>query len=144
MVSASGNNATTNPAFPAAAPCAIAVGSHGPGGVISGYSNGGSWVDLVAPGEGMESSFPLSNGATMNGTSMAAPMVAGAAALLRAKQPSLTVRAVATHLAQGAAASTPTVTGQPLAGALDPVNALASLAARTPVGSTAKLVEDHC
>ncbi|MFN3430834.1 MAG: S8 family serine peptidase, partial [Candidatus Sericytochromatia bacterium] len=54
------------------------------------FSNHGvSWVDLAAPGEGILSTLPnhdntikVKHYGTMNGTSMATPMVAGGAAML--------------------------------------------------------------
>jgi tetratricopeptide (TPR) repeat protein len=50
----------------------------------AGFSNPGSWVDKAAPGEGITSSFPGGLYATWSGTSMAAPLAAGTAALVRA------------------------------------------------------------
>jgi subtilisin family serine protease len=62
---------------------AITVGSTGQDDSRSYYSNFGTCLDLFAPGEGILSSFATSDSATfsMSGTSMSAPMAAGAAAL---------------------------------------------------------------
>jgi subtilisin family serine protease len=55
---------------------------------FSGY--GSKSVDLAAPGEGICSTYPTSSYRSLDGTSMAAPFVSGAAAMLRAKDPGLT------------------------------------------------------
>ncbi|MFC1888452.1 S8 family peptidase [Thermodesulfobacteriota bacterium] len=58
----------------------------------TGFSNfGRASVDLAAPGKGVLSTTPNNNYADMDGTSMSAPMVAGAAGLVLAHDPSLTV-----------------------------------------------------
>lgn len=65
----------------------------------SAFSNYGSWCDLAAPGERIYSTY-LRSGATntyafLDGTSMASPVVAAVAAMVRAANPSLTATQVA-------------------------------------------------
>ena len=51
------------------------------------FGNKGAWVDFVAPGSQISSTFAYDQRATISGTSMATPMVAGTAALVRALPP---------------------------------------------------------
>ena len=53
------------------------------------YSNFGPGVDLAAPGTGIFSTVPPGGTATKQGTSMAAPQVSGAAALIMSMNPTL-------------------------------------------------------
>ena len=55
---------------------------------------GGTTVDIGAPGESILSTTPLNTFSIFDGTSMAAPQVSGAAALLWAQNPNLTVQQV--------------------------------------------------
>ena len=92
VVAAVGNDASDKiRTYPAAegAYGLISVASSSSNGRLSGFTNRGKWVHLAAPGDGLTSSVPGGWG-TWSGTSMAAPMVAGAAALLRSYAPRLT------------------------------------------------------
>ncbi len=71
---------------------------------LATFANYGPWVDLAAPGEGITSTMVGGGYATWSGTSMAAPLVAGAAALLKSREPSLGARGVVQRLEQTSAA----------------------------------------
>jgi len=53
------------------------------------FSNRASWVDMAAPGDHITSTVPGGLYGTWSGTSMASPLAAGVAALLRATAPKL-------------------------------------------------------
>jgi subtilisin family serine protease len=107
FVTAAGNDAANNdryPSYPAnySLDNIISVGaSDQTGGLDTGYSNyGAKTVDLVAPGTAIYSTWNSSDHAytTLSGTSMAAPHVAGAIALLRAAYPSESYAAIISRL----------------------------------------------
>lgn len=56
---------------------------------VAGFSNYGSWVRFMAPGDKITSSIPGGGYGTWSGTSMAAPLYAGVAALVRSANPSM-------------------------------------------------------
>ncbi len=76
----------------------IFSGKVSPVDTVAPFSNSGSPLDLLAPGTVVRSSIPSYNGSGTygfkQGTSMAAPAVAGAIALLREKAPSASVSEV--------------------------------------------------
>ncbi|WP_197374330.1 type VII secretion-associated serine protease mycosin [Mycolicibacterium baixiangningiae] len=83
----------------------LTVGSVTPDGAPSPFSLAGPWVDVAAPGEqvvsldpdgdGLADSLPTAEGAApITGTSYAAPVVSGVAALVRSRWPHLTARQV--------------------------------------------------
>ncbi|WP_179317179.1 S8 family peptidase [Winogradskyella undariae] len=63
--------------------------------IVSGFSNYGKKnVDVFAPGSAIYSTFPDNDYASISGTSMASPAVAGAVALVRSYYPKLTAAQV--------------------------------------------------
>ncbi|CAP61944.1 uncharacterized protein PODANS_5_1630 [Podospora anserina S mat+] len=88
VVSAGNSNANSANYSPASAPSAITVGAIDGTGYRAWFSNWGNLVDIFAPGVSVLSAYHTSNTATwyMDGTSMAAPHVAGLAAYFIAKE----------------------------------------------------------
>jgi subtilisin family serine protease/uncharacterized cupredoxin-like copper-binding protein len=100
-VIASGNDGNTRAlAFPACISSAVSVGSTTKGDEVSSFSNVASFLSLFAPGEGINSSVPGGGFEILDGTSMAAPHVAGAWAIMRQADPNLTVSATLNLLKQ--------------------------------------------
>jgi serine protease len=108
VVAAAGNDSADQIDFPAADPDVISVGSTTADGCLARYSDSGPKLDLVAPGGGQDAALPQSNcvptrklpfisqlafahrgdpdvfalNSTWSGTSMSAPEVSAAAALV--------------------------------------------------------------
>jgi len=87
--------------YPGASPEAIGVSAVNSDDRWASFSTFGEWVDLAAPGANVLSTYPLKLGngyKIMDGTSMAAPFVSAAAALVRSQYPSLTQAQVRSQL----------------------------------------------
>ncbi len=95
VVVAAGNSGKGQVAYPASSPNVISVGATDKDNRRAFFSNYGSGLDLVAPGQeirtlNITNPGPTNEYGVENGTSFSAPIVAGAAALLYSRHPSLT------------------------------------------------------
>lgn len=91
-VVASGNSEYTNAiAQPACVPEAVSVGSTDKQDDVSSFTNSADFLDLLAPGHLIWSSVLGDSYGAMSGTSMAAPHVAGAWAVIREARPAASV-----------------------------------------------------
>ena len=90
VVAAMGNENTAQLSYPAAYPSVIAVAATDSADKRAGFSNFGPHIDVAAPGVGILSTYWDDTYATLNGTSMASPHVAGVAALVLSANPGMT------------------------------------------------------
>lgn len=134
VVAAAGNSGTTESYASAAALFAVAATTQSD--VLWVGSSRGAFVDVCAPGDQILTTAPGATYSTSTGTSFAAPMVAGLAALLLSYSPDLT-------LAQLETAITSTVDAGPSgggAGRINAASAIASVSATPPADVTAPTV----
>jgi subtilisin family serine protease len=91
VVAAAGNYISNNDThYPAAYENVLSIGVVTEGDQLTYYSKYGDWLDLTAPGDTIISTFPGGGFGILSGTSMSAPLVAGAAALLKSIHPDWT------------------------------------------------------
>ncbi|WP_337032800.1 S8 family peptidase [Paenibacillus illinoisensis] len=90
LIAATGNDNTERPGYPAAYPEVFAVSATDPDMKKASYSNYGDYVDVMAPGTSIASTYPNNQYAALSGTSMASPHVAALAGLIRSLNPDLT------------------------------------------------------
>jgi len=92
---AAGNNGQDTSTICPPSPDYVVVGATTSSDALASWSNYGAGIDVVAPGEGIYTTYTGSGYASVNGTSFASPIAAGVAALVFAKNPALTPLQVA-------------------------------------------------
>ena len=103
VTAAAGNTGDTTKIYPAAETVRglPAVGASTNADTLASFSTRGFWVQIVAPGERIVSSIPGGRYAVWRGTSMSSPIVAGVAALIKAKYPTLDSDEIILHIRNG-------------------------------------------
>ncbi|MDD2889373.1 MAG: S8 family peptidase [bacterium] len=94
LVASSGNEGSLGITFPAGYPSVICVGSIGQTNQWSSFSCYGPAMELIAPGEGIQTTCPGGTYGPQDGTSFSCPNVSGCAALVWSANTSLTNREV--------------------------------------------------
>lgn len=112
-IAAGNSNANASSYSPARVATAITVGATTSTDARASYSNYGSVLDIFAPGSSIIAGYNTSDTATatLSGTSMATPHVAGAAAIYLASHTSATPAQVSTALVNGATSNVVTSAG---------------------------------
>ncbi|MBA2809385.1 type VII secretion-associated serine protease mycosin [Streptomyces sp. KM273126] len=105
IVAAAGNDGADGKkadTFPASYPGVLAVAASDRNDERAFFSQAGDFVDVAAPGVSMVSTVPKSGQCTADGTSFAAPYVAGVAALLKEKHEDWSAAKIATRIQETA------------------------------------------
>ncbi|MET9383141.1 type VII secretion-associated serine protease mycosin [Streptomyces sp. NPDC002928] len=105
IVAAAGNDGADGKSantYPASYDGVLAVAASDRNDERAYFSQAGDFVDVAAPGVDMVSTVPKSGQCTADGTSFAAPYVAGVAALLKSKHPGWTAAQIATRIEETA------------------------------------------
>jgi subtilisin family serine protease len=98
VIAAAGNSNLESPLYPAAYDYVLSVASSDENDVRSWFSNYGATVDITAPGSNIYTTYYDDAYRSDSGTSLSAPIVSGAAALVWAHNPTYTPLQVAEQL----------------------------------------------
>jgi parallel beta-helix repeat protein len=89
LASAAGNDRSKKEEYPSSYHNVIAVAATDGYDTRASFSNYGDWIDVAAPGDNIISTIPGNEYEKHGGTSMACPVIAGVAALIRSVHPEL-------------------------------------------------------
>jgi hypothetical protein len=133
VVAAAGNDSSPERHYPAATDGVLAVAATDWSGDLAYFSNHGAWIDLAAPGMGLTSSTRAGDGGAwtphLDGTSFSSPVVAGAALLVHAQNPTWTPAQIEARLLASALDAGPAGTDAFYGrGVVDPTAALGGAA----------------
>jgi serine protease len=152
-VAAAGNNNSTSIFYPAGYTGVITVAATTTGDARASFSNYGSWIKISAPGTNIRATYIGSSGSTitdtygsLQGTSMASPIVAGLCGLMLSLNPNLTQQQIENCLYSTADPVT-TNSGQMGAGRIDATAAMQCVAASIntpPVSNISSDVQQIC
>ncbi len=109
-VSAGNDGYTDGLTAPACISSVVAVGATDKVGNFANYSNQGTELDFLAPGSNIVSTLPNGGTGAKSGTSMAAPFVAGAYAMLKSVKPTASI----VEISQALKETAKLVNGEPL------------------------------
>lgn len=90
VVAAAGNSNVETPIYPASYDYVLSVASSDANDVRTNFSNFGKTIDIISPGSNILTTTYNDGYGTDSGTSLSAPIVSGAAALVWAHNPALT------------------------------------------------------
>jgi len=98
LIAAAGNDGDATLNYPAAYPNVVSVAATDSSDARASFSNANADVQIAAPGVDILSTWNDGAYNTISGTSMATPHVAGVAAVIKGKNPSLTAAGVVSKL----------------------------------------------
>jgi subtilisin family serine protease len=98
LVASANNWASDEYSYPAVYQDVLAVAATDENDQRARLSSYGSWVDIAAPGQDVLSTFPVGDYLKVSGTSQAAPIVCGVAALIKSQHPDWTAEQIRTQL----------------------------------------------
>ncbi len=130
VVAGAGNDGTSAAFYPAAYPEVVAVAGTDSGDVKWAASNSGAWVDLMAPGVGITTTYMGGDYGPGDGTSFSSAFVSGLAGLVRSQHPEWSgalVRAQMEHTADSIDGLNPGYEGKLGAGRINAGRAVAEV-----------------
>lgn len=132
LIAAAGNDDVSSQFYPAAFNNVVSVAATNSSDAKASFSNYGNWIDVSAPGNNIYSTTVSNTYGNKSGTSMASPMVAGLAALMKSLNPTMPNADIINCListADNINAQNPGYIGQLGSGRIDAAAAMACVAA---------------